>query len=295
MRVKHAVDEMDSLQGVSSKRFNSAMSAFIRAAMGDGDVSVAREHLRNVIARTMILSDILGRRRMLLEVDSKHRVKLSATPEQSIVQIDSQVVFEDAVQDILRREPRLASNAEEVQKVYGAGHSFALARSTELKLTQRIQTAIANLIEQGKSADDASLVIAEMGDFTRAYADTVFRTNLNTAYSAGRFRQAFDPDIAEIVGAFEYNAVGDIDTRDNHDAADGLIAGTTDPIWDIFAPPLGYLCRCSLRTVDRFELDDLKLLGPNGTIIRKTPAGFSSARPDVGFGRGRPDRRIYQS
>ena len=99
----------------------------------------------------------------------------------------------------------------------------------------------------------ASKVIQQLGDFTRSYANTVYRTNLNTAYTAGRFQQAQEPGVRTVLPAMERWEIMDsavrrgrpIDgpkggTKENHAAAHGLVAATTDPIWNRVASPSGY-------------------------------------------------------
>ena len=103
---------------------------------------------------------------------------------------------------------------------------------------------------------------------------------------------AKDPVIAEIVGAMEYNAMSDPETRPNHWAAHGMIASVNDPIWVKLKPPLGYNCRCQTNLVDKFTLDRMGLIKPTGEVTRgwrtgpdkattTAPARFSNARPDV--------------
>lgn len=202
------------------------------------------------------------------------------------------VAFHEAVADIIVREPRLAASAAEVAQAYGTEHAFALARSADLEITRRVQDAIAKALQVGSPLGDAAEVVAEVGDFSRAYAETVVRTNVATAYSAGRFRQMADPAVRNVIGALRFTAVGDADTRHNHAAADGLIASPDDPVWQHLAPPLGFRCRCGLDFVDWIELRRRGMVLPDGTVRRAAiPAG---AGPDRGFDhRGRPDVALY--
>lgn len=173
-------------------------------------------------------------------------------------------------------------------QMYLGFHGPKLALEIDRTLTGRVTQAF----QAGQ--DTAVAVMRDIADWTRAYAQTVYRTNFNSAFAAGRFMAVRDPAVREVVPAFEFHAAGDGDTRPNHLAADGLIASVDDAIWNQFSPPLGYNCRCALRHVDRWELEDLGLLREDGSVTRKTPARFASAGPDDGFQKlGRPDRRIY--
>ena len=211
------------------------------------------------------------------------------------------VEFEQAIRDVLAREPRLAANADEVARIYRTRHALAVAHSTEIELTRRVQEAIAEVARSGDGTVRAEKVIAEIGGWPRSYAETVYRTNLATAYQAGRFQQAFDPRVAPEMRAFEYQTVGDVDVRDgtdgpeNHAAADGLIAGTKDSVWHRASPPCGYNCRCSLRLVGVDELEELGLIRPDGQVQRREPSNFNEFRPHPRFGHSRPDLLVYGS
>lgn len=156
----------------------------------------------------------------------------------------------------------------------------------------RVQQAVAELGVAGTRPEKAKKILAKIAPFSEAYAETVYRTNLATAYTAGRFRQAQDPDVEAITPAFEYTPVGDSSTRHNHLAARGLLASIKDGIWDRFSPPMGFNCRCDLRLVDRFELESRRLLLRNGQVKRYVPSGFGEAHPDKGFRVSRTDRRV---
>ena len=52
-------------------------------------------------------------------------------------------------------------------------------------------------------------------------------------------------------------------------------------------------CKCSLREVSIFEARREGLLDEHGHMRTMLPPGFGiNARPDHGFGRGRPDRLV---
>jgi SPP1 gp7 family putative phage head morphogenesis protein len=145
-------------------------------------------------------------------------------------------------------------------------------------------------MQEGVDVRQGSEIVQRLGDWSRAYADTVYRTNLTSAYTAGRFRQ--QEGVSDVIGAFGFRSRRDDSTRPNHRAAEGLIAPPHDIIWERLSPPLGYNCRCSLRLVSRFELERLGLLR-DGRVMRFEPATLAQAGPDKGFLSVRPDRRIY--
>ncbi len=115
-----------------------------------------------------------------------------------------------------------------------------------------------------------------------AYSETIYRTNLNTAYNAGRIRQAQDPAIAAFHPAFRYDAISDSDVRrgrpednnENHLALDGVIAATNHPFWSVYSPPNGFNCRCSLQMLSVFQLERMGIDPGN---IPDPPAKFTAS------------------
>lgn len=297
---REPIDELATLLARRSESVQTAMLDLARATVkNDNSRGAAFERLRTLMAETMTLSDLLGRRRTILWAEYTRRgVSLAARPQVMAAQLIPPTVpnvpFDEAVEDITSRTPELARNAEAVSDVYRR-HGFAVAYSADRELTARIQKAIADALGTGRTVDQSvAAIMREAEDFTRAYAETVYRTNAASAYTAGRVRQGMEsPEINEILPAWEFNAVGDADTRENHQAADGLLAAKDDPVWADLLPPIGYNCRCAAREVDAFELEARGLLTLDGKVIRVNPPTLGAAHPDKGFGGVRPDRRFY--
>ena len=81
-------------------------------------------------------------------------------------------------------------------------------------------------------------------DLTRARLDNIFRTNVQSAYSRGRWDQQ-----GRAAGSrpyLMYDAINDSRTRPGHAAMDGVILPRGDPFWTTHYPPNGYRCRCTV-------------------------------------------------
>lgn len=76
---------------------------------------------------------------------------------------------------------------------------------------------------------------------------TIFRTNLQTAYAAGRWKQ-FQDNAADRPFV-QYMAILDNRTRPAHAALNGRVFRLDDPVLEVIAPPNGYNCRCMLRAL----------------------------------------------
>lgn len=274
-------DDLQRFLDKSAAAFYRAMRDIFFARYGKGESNHAIKDMAGLISRTMILADLNGRKRVLMEAAQASK-KPKFSQEKSPI---SPLPFMEAIEDITSRDPRLAAGYLEVQKLYNEAHVFALAKSVNANLTKRIQSAIADAGKTGSGLPEFEKLWREITPWSQAYADNVFRTNSATAYSAGRMEQAKDPDVQEVMPAMLFINMHLPDSRPNHEAADGLIAATNDPIWGKFTPPLGYQCRCGLNIISKYELERRGLI-KDGKVIRYEPPGFGAAHPDVGFNSG---------
>lgn len=296
-------DEIRSLAARSTSRLVEVIDALV-AARVHRDVSAYTEALADaagIFGSMLPLADLLGRRRMQLLADHAARqaperaalvaaavAQLSGAPSPLLPVVEAR----EAILDILRRQSELAPGFEAVQDAYAERHAFACARALDVAVTQRIQNVIAATVA-GAGPANPRQVIAEIGGWSQAYADTVYVTNVATAYSAGMWARLVDPDVARVLPGAKFVSAKLSTSRPNHVACHGLIAPTDSPIWNAYSPPLGYGCVCGLREVSIFEARREGLLDEHGHMRTMLPPGFGiNARPDHGFGRGRPDRLV---
>lgn len=135
---------------------------------------------------------------------------------------------------------------------------------------------------------------------------TIYRTNLQSAYMAGRERE-FMANVAQRP-YWQYVAVMDARTRPSHAALHGKIFPAEDPFWDHFYPPNGFNCRCRVRALSQRDVergglavsrsgDDLKtveIVDPRTGLVERVasyrgPGMRFAVTPDVGFN-GNPGR-----
>lgn len=155
--------------------------------------------------------------------------------------ITANATFQEVVDWILGREPVLARTADEVAQAIERGE-MAFARAPSLSITRHVQDLIASGIAGGLSRSDVVQQIREDTDWTNAYAENVWQTNSTVGYARGVRSIATAPELGGAVGALQFNAVGDRNTRPNHAAADGFTARPDDPAWQVLTPALGFNC-----------------------------------------------------
>jgi SPP1 gp7 family putative phage head morphogenesis protein len=272
----------------------------------------AREHFSRVIRETLGACEVLGATIMLRRAaqwlpetsnfsrrETHHLLAFAEAPTQTVL---PRVTFEEAVQDMVRRTPVVLRKAAErtaarISQLYESGNVIAFVRSADQAVTERVQKLYAEALRTGitereiaaKTKKAIEFVRDQTADWSEAYSRMAFRTNANTAITAGRFRQARDPDIQEVIPAFQFQ-IADQYARDNHKAADGLVMTSSNPLWHKIAPPLGYNCRCDAVEQSRPMLRRAGLLNADGSVREATrlPAGAHADGPPFSH-IGRPD------
>lgn len=297
-------DELDILQRSSAAAIEAATRRLAMAALQGNDrgLELAEIELAEILGKVQAVADLLGRRRILLEIRQATGVRF-AEQDQTVPFLPNpwNLPFEDAVDAILKREPLAADGWREARDAWEAG-AFVTARASGRQINKRIQSIVAKAVHDGTDQAAAELWIMEAlrdgvskreGDglgYTRAYAETIFRTSIASAYAEGRRAMVMDPDnndaaraVRRAVIAWRFVTARDVAVRDNHRAAENLIAHFDDPIWDELSPPLGYQCRCSLELVPTAEAERRGVVNDDGA--HRPQSIPSGAKPDDEFRR----------
>ena len=103
--------------------------------------------------------------------------------------------------------------------------------------------------------------------------ETVFRTNVQTAYQSGRYRwmSAASADRP----FWRYIATDDNRVRPAHLSMNNRVFRADDPIWDTWYPPNGFSCRCTVQTLTSGQISRQKITVENGSAV--------DVEPDKGF------------
>jgi SPP1 gp7 family putative phage head morphogenesis protein len=138
--------------------------------------------------------------------------------------------------------------------------AFTVARVTKLDLVREVYNLIEKALAEGTTFAEFKSAAREVFD-KKGWAglapyrlENVFRTNVQTAYAVGRYRQMIDPAVLEDRPFWMYDAVNDRRTRPSHMAMDGLVYPADHPFWDTWYPPNGYRCRCSVRSLSESQV-----------------------------------------
>jgi len=103
--------------------------------------------------------------------------------------------------------------------------------------------------------------------------ETIFRTNVQMAYSSGRWAQMTRPEVIEQRPYWMYDAVLDNRTTSICRERNGVVRPADDPWWERNTPPLHFNCRSGIRP-----------LSPEQAQARGISQRLPEESPQQGFG-----------
>lgn len=188
--------------------------------------------------------------------------------------------FDEAIEEFGRKA---IMSPEEFRRLSDAARTraFTATRLASDGLRQHAYDLLTEALKQGTTyrefaaqlaAEEVSLGVTPSSPY---YVETVFRTNVQSAYGAGRYRQITSPVVAAARPFVEYRTAQDSRVRPSHAALDGTVFRQDDPNWSRYAPPNGYNCRCGIVTLRERDVDRSRVVAA---------ADLSpDTRPDPGF------------
>ena len=262
-------DEIISLLKTSSSEAEalSKLEEWRRKREASDDIALA-------IWRPMVRGELAGRL-FVYDVELRDRVKLK---NDGVVLPFLSLPFTEAINYATKRGLVDEEGLYDLLKLYRKRGEEA-SMSTLQTLQERTAAALRRAVAEGSSLSDFIDEVESEGhslgitERKRWYLENVFRTSVQSAYGAGRFKAMTTDAVMMARPYVEYRTVGDSRVRDSHEDLDGKQWAITDTSWHRFAPPNGYQCRCSTVTLAADEVDE-------GQLNRVLP---STARPHPRF------------
>jgi SPP1 gp7 family putative phage head morphogenesis protein len=279
-------DKLDALVSEATTQSYPAMDAMVavlasaidragnleqlRTSLLEAYIWLKPEGLADALARAVFVANLQGRR-----TDLDVRVLADRGP----ASVDWKPLPFAEAQAYFRGKVVLPKGQFEELIREARDRAWTVSGIARLDLLQDVYTALDKAISQGTTAEqfrkDISGVLEAQGWTGREHrwrVETIFRTNVLTAYSAGHHAQMKESGLPY----WQYDAVGDSATRPSHAAMDGKVFRADDPIWDTWYPPNGFNCRCTVRAMGETELRARGLQVENGEA-------FATVSPDKGF------------
>jgi len=232
-------------------------------------VSRTMQPIAQTIADAMLLSDLYGRRRAALNAWEWMRKK---GVRKASLKMFASTAYEGALDWAKARSDLGPKQLELLAKKYSA-QALVVYERAQQSLERRLEQAVLEALRSCAHVRDGKRMIQDAfksagyvpgADHT---LEAIYRTQVQAAYSAGRWNKLESPEVQEILWGFEYATAGDDRVRPDHARMDGVKRPKNDPIWNVWTPPNGWNCRCLL----------LEIYGSD--TATKVPA----VKPDSGF------------
>ena len=209
---------------------------------------------------------------------------------ESIVSRNKEITFEEAVDYFKDKIPVTAKQFYELVEEYQS-LAFTVSGYTKVQVLKKFHDELLQAIKDGETMQsfrdkmNGFLEAEGYEGMTNFQADNIFRMNTQTAYQVGHYRQMTDPDVLKLRPYWIYDAVNDKHTRPSHLAMDGRVFPADSPVWDVWYPPNGFRCRCTVRSLSKRQVEQQKLTVENEIpkAVQLQDGRFVNVLPDPSF------------
>ena len=169
--------------------------------------------------------------------------------------------FDEAVAWHRERLPITDDEFHELE-AEAALRSFTVAGVSQLDLVTDVWEAVDRAVANGESLEDfqervSDKLTAAWGKEDPYRIDTIYRTNLQQSYMAGRYEQMTHPAVAEARPFWRFSAIDDERTCPICGPCDGVVLSADHPWWKTHYPLLHFRCRCHAVTLSAREAEGL--------------------------------------
>lgn len=165
---------------------------------------------------------------------------------------------------------RLTQEITTIKKLFGRYYPqvYNILSGAGNKTNLKLREVVNDLILTGAHVREAQQVLNEafiktgLTPKNNFQLETIYRTQVQLAFSAGRYQTDQHPAIQEILWGYRYVTVGDTRVRPSHAILDGVTLPKEHPFWQFFWPPNGWNCRCQVISI----FEKRKLVYPKAPI-----------------------------
>ena len=178
----------------------------------------------------------------------------------SVIKRGEDISFQEAVDYFGDKVPVTAKEFYQLADEYQS-LAFTVSGYTSIQVLNKFRDELLQAIKDGETMltfkDRMNEFLEAKGykGITNFQADNIFRTNTQTAYQVGHYRQMTEPTVKKLRPYWIYDAVNDTHTRPSHLAMDGRVFPADSPVWDTWYPPNGFRCRCTVRTLSKRQVE----------------------------------------
>lgn len=181
------------------------------------------------------------------------------------------------------RRPVLRESAAQTERDARL-RAFRVAGITSVNLVTEVHQAIDDALRDGTTLDEfkkrvGAKLAEEWGAPNARRVETIFRTNVQSAYNAGRYAEMTRPAVLAVRPFWKFVAILDGRTTATCAPLNGVIRKHDDAFWESHFPPLHFNCRSTVVSLSRGEAE--RAGGVKEPPKAKAPGAGFGTRPDL--------------
>jgi SPP1 gp7 family putative phage head morphogenesis protein len=181
----------------------------------------------------------------------------------------------------------MSKAAFDALKASAKKRAFTVAGVAQADLIASVQQSILGALTEGTTLEEFKAAMGEKLEAEwqgtvkdpAARLETIFRTNVQSSYNAGRHAQATDPETLKVRPFWQFDAVTDGRTTPGCRAANGTVLPADDPWWSKNLPPRHFNCRATFHTLTRRQAERLGVAAAGPPVV--ADAGFGGPPTDA--------------
>ena len=200
-------------------------------------------------------------------------------PELPSFEIQPKGVKPEAAIKFWKNRTPLATKELEQLDAGARSRAFTVAGLAKQDQVALVHTALRDCLEKGGTLADFKKSIAPLiqeHGWSGYRIDNIFRTNMQTAYSAGRYAQM--QAVKDYRPFLQYFTIEDDRRRPSHAVLHGEVYPADHEFWESNYPPNGFKCRCGVRTLSEREVAAEGL-----TVRTEMPSNMLYSDPKTGM------------
>lgn len=171
-------------------------------------------------------------------------------------EIIAEPVAPDAAIEFWKQRAKLTDEQAKALGAEAKHRAFYVTGLAKQDLVQLVSDSIQSALENGETLADFKKRIAAVIE-TQGWHDyrveNIFRTNMQTAYSAGRYKKM--QAVKASRPYWQYIAVMDKRVRPSHAILHEKVYPAGHEFWTSNYPPNGFRCRCGVRTLSKRQVE----------------------------------------
>lgn len=191
--------------------------------------------------------------------------------------------WRDAREWFLKHRPVIRDGAAQTERDARL-RAFRVAGITSVSLITEVHQAIDDALRDGTTLDEfkkrvGAKLAEEWGAPNARRVETIFRTNVQSAYNAGRYAEMTRPAVLAVRPFWKFVSILDGRTTATCAPLNGVIRKHDDAFWKDHYPPLHFNCRSTVVSLSRGEAE--RAGGVKDPPKAKAPGEGFGTSPDL--------------